>query len=182
MITSLILATAFLSDLTRFNAMNRFFPDEIINTPYFSHEDGQNEEYEGNIDSFIDITEPYEEKTAPGGVVIEYTIITEEEYTGAKLTKSAGRVQGPSGEETWYNLPMGRCIEIMRDLGYSVEDYPYWVSPEGYKMLGDYIMVAANTYSTPKGTIVSTTLGKGIVVDHCVAAESKQLLDIAVTW
>lgn len=45
------------------------------------------------------------------------------------LTKSAGVFDGPSGKETYYNLPMGRCIQIMRDMGYSVEEYPYWVRP-----------------------------------------------------
>ena len=43
------------------------------------------------------------------------------------LTKSGGVFQGPSGKETYYNLPMGRCIEIMRDMDYSVEDYPFWI-------------------------------------------------------
>lgn len=107
----------------------------------------------------------------------------EEEWTGPKLTKSAGRIQGPEAEETYYNLPMGRCVEIMRGLGYTVEDYPYWVNSEtGCKMLGEYVMVGANTYQIPKGTIVNTSLGKGIVADHCVAAQSKNLYDIAVTW
>lgn len=106
----------------------------------------------------------------------------EEEWTGPKLTKSAGRIQGPDAEETWYNLPMGRCIDMMRNLGYTTEEYPYWVRPDGAKMLGEYVMVGANTYQIPKGTIVNTSLGKGIVADHCVAAQSKNLYDIAVTW
>lgn len=45
------------------------------------------------------------------------------------LTKSGGVFAGPSGKETYYNLPMGRCISIMRDMGYDVESYPYWVRP-----------------------------------------------------
>ena len=71
---------------------------------------------------------------------------------------------------------------MMRGYGYSVEEYPYWVREDGCKMLGEYIMVGANTYQIPKGTIVNTSLGKGIVADHCVAAQSKNLYDIAVTW
>jgi len=105
-----------------------------------------------------------------------------QEWTGPKLTQSTGRIQGPEAEETWYNLQMGKCIDIMRDLGYSVEEYPFWIRSDGCKMLGEYIMVGANTYSIPKGTIVNTSLGKGIVADHCVAAQSKNLYDIAVTW
>ena len=106
----------------------------------------------------------------------------EPEYTGPKLTKTAGRIQGPEATETYYNLPMGRCIDIMRGYGYSAEEYPYWVREDGVKMLGEYIMVGANTYSLPKGTIVNTSLGKGIVVDHCVAAQSSNIYDLAVTW
>ena len=45
------------------------------------------------------------------------------------LTKSGGVFAGPSGKETYYNLPMGKCISIMRDMGYGVEEYPYWVRP-----------------------------------------------------
>lgn len=45
------------------------------------------------------------------------------------ITKSGGVFDGPSGKETYYNLPMGRCISIMRDMGYDVESYPYWVRP-----------------------------------------------------
>ncbi|MBQ1574990.1 MAG: hypothetical protein IIZ78_28005, partial [Clostridiales bacterium] len=41
------------------------------------------------------------------------------------LTKSAGVFQGPSGKETYYNLPMGQVINNMRGLGYSVEEYPF---------------------------------------------------------
>lgn len=182
-ISSLILATTLICDSRQFETGPVFLSNNNTSVANTQQESGQSGGYEDTIDSFIEITEAYEEKTAAGGIVIEYIIIeAAEEYSGVKLTKSAGRVQGPSGEETWYNLPMGRCIDIMRDLGYTVEEYPYWVREDGCKMLGDYIMVGANTYSMPKGTIVDTTLGKGIVADHCVAAESKQLLDIAVTW
>lgn len=94
------------------------------------------------------------------------------------LTRSSGVFYGPSGKETFYNLPMGNCINIMRDLGYSVEQYPFWVREDGCKMLGYYVMIAANTNIYPKGTIIQTSMGKGIVVDHCVAGN----IDITVTW
>lgn len=136
------------------------------------------------IDSYITsysnpgviFADPYEEEP----VFIE--VEKEPEYTGPKLTKSAGRIQGPEATETYYNLPMGRCIDIMRGLGYTTEEYPYWVNENGCKMLGEYIMVGANTYVYPKGTIVNTSLGKGIVADHCVAAQSSTIYDLAVTW
>lgn len=134
------------------------------------------------IDSVIECYGDYN----ANALITEYYVIEadEEEYewTGAKLTKSAGKVSGPNGSETYYNLPMGKCIDIMRSNGYSVEEYPYWVREDGCKMLGEYVMVGANTYQYPKGTILPTTLGLGIVADHCVRAESEYLIDIAVTW
>ena len=98
------------------------------------------------------------------------------------LTRSSGVFYGPSGKETYYNLPMGNCVNIMRELGYSVEQYPFWVREDGCKMLGYYVMIAANTNIYPKGTILQTSMGKGIVVDHCVAAERSNVIDITVTW
>ena len=99
------------------------------------------------------------------------------------LTKSGGAFQGPSGKETYYNLPMGRCIEIMRDMDYSVEDYPFWVREDGAKMLGEYVMCAANLNIRPKGTIVETSLGMAIVVDTgSFAASNETQLDLATAW
>lgn len=99
------------------------------------------------------------------------------------LTKSGGVFQGPSGKETYYNLPMGRCIEIMRDLEYSVEDYPFWIREDGAKMLGEYVMCAASLNLRPKGTIVETSLGMAIVVDTGnFAASNETQLDLATAW
>ena len=99
------------------------------------------------------------------------------------LTKSAGVFQGPSGKETYYNLPMGRCINIMRDMGYSVEEYPYWVREDGAKMLGNYVMCAANLSIRPKGTIVESSLGQAIVVDTGGFASSNTTqLDLCTDW
>lgn len=98
------------------------------------------------------------------------------------LTKQAGVFYGPSGKETYYNLPMGRVISYMRDLGYTTEEYPYWVRADGAKMLGDYVMVAADLSVYSKGTIVPTSLGKGIVCDTGAFAGGSVALDIAVTW
>ena len=99
------------------------------------------------------------------------------------LTKSGGVFDGPSGKETYYNLPMGRCIDIMRSYGYDVETYPYWVREDGAKMLGEYVMCAANLNIRPKGTIVETSLGMGIVVDTgSFASYDTTQLDLAVDW
>lgn len=99
------------------------------------------------------------------------------------LTASRGVFHGPSGREKWYNLDMDGVIRIMREQGYSEEEYPYHVREDGVKMFGRYVMVAANTYMRPKGTILDTSLGEAMVVDHCTASESEfDLIDIAVSW
>ncbi|MCR5146945.1 MAG: hypothetical protein K6B70_06360 [Clostridia bacterium] len=88
-------------------------------------------------------------------------------WNGEQLTPAKGTIQGPSGKETFYNMDMSYVIEIMHandKLG-RYENYQYWIREDGCKMFGDYIMVAADLRYRPKGTIVDTSLGKGIVVD-----------------
>ncbi len=71
----------------------------------------------------------------------------------------------------------------MRYLGYSKEEYPYWVRSDGCKMLGDYIIVAANLDMRPRGTILPCSLGMAIVCDTGgFAKKNPYQLDIAVTW
>ena len=109
--------------------------------------------------------------------------------SGNHLTQIGGVFQGPSGKETYYNMNMAKSLynsqhgeggfeycEEMRDMKYSVRD-------DGVKMIGPYIMVAANLQTHPKGSIVETSLGTAIVVDECEAAASdRTLLDVATTW
>ena len=99
------------------------------------------------------------------------------------LTPSAGVFDGPSGKETYYNLNMSGVISIMRGMGYTEEEYPYWVREDGCKMFGPYIMVAANLSIRPKGTILPCSLGTAIVVDTGgFAASNPTQLDIATSW
>lgn len=118
---------------------------------------------------------------------LEYTEyqadMSQQQWEGSKLTKSKGVNNGPQGKETYYNLNMSRIISIMRNMGYSEEEYPYWIREDGCKMLGNYIMVAANQRVFPRGTILQTSLGMAMVCDSCGAAQSnKTLIDIAVDW
>ena len=102
---------------------------------------------------------------------------------GNHLTIKDGRFDGPSGEETFYNLDMSGCISYMRDLGYDSENYSYWERSDGCKMFGPYIMVAANLDIRPKGTVIETSLGTGMVCDTgTFASYNPYQLDIAVTW
>ena len=99
------------------------------------------------------------------------------------LTKQSGVFYGESGKETYYNLNMNRCISVMRGLGYDEANYPYWIREDGVKMLGDYVMVAADFSIRPRGTLVKTSLGMGIVVDTGTFARyDSTMLDICVTW
>ena len=104
-------------------------------------------------------------------------------WNGPKLTRSSGVCQGPSGRETYYNLDMSGCVAMMRAKGYNSTDYPYWVRSDGCKMLGPYIMVAANLKIRPKGTILETSLGWAIVCDTGGFVRNYPYgLDIATNW
>ena len=108
-----------------------------------------------------------------------YTI----DYSGAVLNPSNGSIIGPSGKETYYNLDMSGVVRIMRNMGYSAEEYPDWVRSDGAKMLGSYVMVAANLNLRPRGSIVLCSLGEAIVADTGGFAEGNPTqLDIATAW
>lgn len=101
-------------------------------------------------------------------------------WNGSILTRSAGVNYGPSGKETYYNLNMSGVVKIMRNIGNNDE---YWVRDDGCKMLGNYIMVAANLGVHPRGSLVETSLGTGIVCDTgSFASGNSTQLDIATTW
>ena len=117
------------------------------------------------------------------GVVIPFREDSGYDESQPHLTKQSGVFYGESGKETYYNLPMGRVVNYMRELGYTVEEYPYWVRSDGVKMLGNYVMVAADFSIRPRGTLVKTSLGMGIVVDTgSFAKYDSTMLDICVTW
>lgn len=102
------------------------------------------------------------------------------EWSGKRLTKQAGTVQGPSGKETYYNLNMSGIVSRLHRMGYSGE---YRVRDDGVKMFGNYILVAASFDIRPIGTILPTSLGMGIVADTGgFARNNKYQLDIATTW
>ena len=150
-------------------------------------------QYQEDVDIVADIqakegipTEAPENEVAsesPNIEGFEEYIEPEPVWTGPKLTASMGVNYGPSGKETYYNLPMGGCIQIMRSLGYPEEEYPYWIREDGAKMLGDYVMCAAELSTRPKGTILETSLGKAIVVDTGYFAYSNPTqVDICTIW
>ena len=101
-------------------------------------------------------------------------------WDGPVLTYIGGVNQGPSGKETWYSENIDNVVQIMRNMGNTDE---YWVRDDGVKMLGDYVIVAANLQTHPRGSIVESSLGTAIVCDTGgFAAYNPNQLDIAVNW
>ena len=99
-------------------------------------------------------------------------------WTGTILTKKGGIVpadETPSGlKETWYNLPMFGCLNLM-----GLPHDGYEVRADGVKTYNGYVMVASpDLEKWPKGTYIETTRGMGYVVDECPSGS----LDIAVDW
>ena len=104
-------------------------------------------------------------------------------WDGSKLTASMGVNYGPQGKETYYNLPMGGVVSIMRGMGFDESEYPYWEREDGCKMLGPYIMVAANLDVFPRGSTVECSLGMALVCDTGgFAYDNPYQLDIATNW
>lgn len=112
--------------------------------------------------------------------VVQVAPIYNTSWDGTKLNKRNGTIQGPSGKETYYNLKMDGVIRIMRRMGNNDE---YWIREDGVKMLGDYVMIAANLDLRPRGSLVETSLGLGIVCDTGGFAKNNPTqIDIAVAW
>ena len=104
-------------------------------------------------------------------------------WRGAILTARARTIQGPSGKETYYNLPMQGVVNRMRRLGYDAENYPYYIREDGAKCLGPYILCAASFEIRPIGTILETSRGKAIVADTGSFARSNPTqIDLAMQW
>lgn len=99
-------------------------------------------------------------------------------WEGPKLTKSKWTIKWPTGKETRYNLPMKNVVDSIRRAT-GIKD-KYWIRKDGVKMLGNYVIVAANLKTFPKGSIVETSLGKGLVCD--TGSMKWTHLDIATNW
>lgn len=113
--------------------------------------------------------------------VVSNNITTEySQESDLVLNSELGRINGPSGEETYYNRNMNKVVDNMHDMGIEGE---YSVRDDGVKMLGEYILVAANLDVHPRGSLVETSLGTGIVADTGEFANNNPTqIDIAVTW
>ena len=98
----------------------------------------------------------------------------QQSYSGSssRLTRSGGVNYYNGNKETYYNLNMSGVISNAQSMGIQGN---YWIRDDGVKMYGDYVIVAAQM---DKGTLISTSLGTGIVLDYCPAGT----IDIATNW
>lgn len=124
---------------------------------------------------------PASSASVPASSAATSPATTTSTYSGTKLTPSAGTVVGPSGKETYYNLDMSTLVANAHNAGISGS---YWVRSDGAKMLGDYVMVAANLGTHARYSTVATSLGTGIVVDtgSFITDGSGTAIDVATTW
>ena len=125
------------------------------------------------ISPIVAETVPVQEEPAPAEYIWEGE--TWNTYKGLNMN-------GPSGPETGYNLPMEGVVYLMRQAGYTEEEWPYWIREDGMRMFGDYVMVGAYLPLRPKGTILPTSRGMGIVVDTGYFAYGQYQLDLAYAW
>ncbi len=131
-----------------------------------------------------EVTKKAVDKVVLNGTKEKEVISYDYTYPGSgHLTSTSGIYYGPSGLETYYNLPMDGVVYTMRNMGFDESNYPYWVRDDGCKMLGSYVMVAADLDLRPRGSIVPTSLGAGIVCDTGGFIYSNPTqLDIATAW
>ena len=131
-------------------------------------------------------------------------ITSENGWEGPVLTGPKGLNQGPDATETWYDLPMEGVVNNMEKL-YGYTNVSYRVREDGVKVLSgtapdgtqfvDLVMVAADVIhpghpngAYERGAIVETSLGTGIVADHCGRSEEEYAatghihFDIATAW
>lgn len=105
-------------------------------------------------------------------------------WDGPVLTAYMGvNLYGPSGVETWYNMPMDGFIQFIYDLGFT--GY-HWIREDGVHMwndgTGDYVICGGYLPVRPRGTKVQTSLGPGIVLDTGYFYYGEYQLDIATIW
>ena len=202
-------ATTLAKDIPSMAAMKLTFNEEVVIVTEPAEESVEETNVSAKIESTevtevtevaTEATEPTEVETVPeeteaveevhyyqsgdlapkGELTFENVPVEDYEWDGDVINSYVGTVKGPSGKETFYNLPMGGVIDIMESLGYTGE---YWVREDGAKMFGDFIMVAAELGSRPKGTIIKTSLGWAVVCDTGGFTKwNPTQLDIATAW
>ena len=158
--------------------------DNIDNT-LIDKIDTEIDNYIADMNEIAEIEEVEEDIVAQNNTYVN-TTYTEPQTTYTQptgdgvLTESKGVNYYGNQKETYYNLNMDGVISIAQSQGIEGE---YWVRDDGCKMYGDYIIVAANLDTHPRGSLVETSLGTGIVLDTGgFAASDPNQVDIATEW
>ena len=158
--------------------------DNIDNT-LIDKIDTEIDNYIADMNEIAEIEEVEEDIVAQNNTYVN-TTYTESQTTYTQptgdgvLTASNGVNYYGNQKETYYNLNMDGVISIAKSQGIEGE---YWVREDGCKMYGDYIIVAANLDIHPRGSLVETSLGTGIVLDTGgFAASDPNQVDIATDW
>ena len=158
--------------------------DNIDNT-LIDKIDAEIDNYIADMNEIAEIEEVEEDIVAQNNTYVN-TTYTEPQTTYTQptgdgvLTASNGVNYYGNQKETYYNLNMDGVISIAQSQGIEGE---YWVRDDGCKMYGDYIIVAANLDTHPRGSLVETSLGTGIVLDTGgFAASDPNQVDIATEW
>ena len=114
-------------------------------------------------------------------MVLLLTILLAIPVNAGTLTKKGGVNYYNGHKETYYNLNMSRICDKAKKIGVPGE---YWVSDNGLKMYGRFVIVAADFNTHPYGSVVLTSLGvPGIVLDTGEFAKTNpEQIDIAVNW
>ena len=164
--------------------------DEIDNL-YIPSTDDMKDIYEDRINDLelqIEnlIAEAEEEPVEEAPETVTYVPQAQESYSqsaepGVLNAYNGVNYNANGNKETYYNLPMGGIVSrAQNEWGIEGE---YWVREDGVKMYGDYVIVAANLNEYPRGSIVETSLGQGIVLDTGGFAQyNPQQFDIATDW
>ena len=158
--------------------------DNIDNT-LIDKIDAEIDNYIADMNEIAEIEEVEEDIVTQNNTYVN-TTYTEPQTTYTQptgdgvLTASNGVNYYGNQKETYYNLNMDGVISIAQSQGIEGE---YWVRDDGCKMYGDYIIVAANLDTHPRGSLVETSLGTGIVLDTGgFAASDPNQVDIATEW
>ena len=96
------------------------------------------------------------------------------------LTAKAGKISFNGHTETWYNLRMNRVVE-RADAYYGLSEV-YAIREDGVKTYNGFVICATDWSVYPFGSIVETSLGTGIVLDHIGNIADRNTVDIATSW
>lgn len=96
------------------------------------------------------------------------------------LTAKLGRIQYNGHDETYYCLNMSRIVE-RADAYYGLSNV-YAVREDGVRTYNGLVMCAGNYEVHPYGSLVETSRGVGIILDHTGKGTDKTVIDIATIW